>query len=271
MSTPLVSIIVVLYRSEALLTDFGAALARHTADTDYELILVDNQPQHDPRTLLDCPARWIPMEHNVGYGGACNRGVAEARGSYVVCMNPDVIVTTGWLPPLLTALATHAEIALIAPESPLHPTTFVRQAGISDRPTLSGAVIAARRHTWQQLGGFDELIFLYWEDTELCWRAQALGYRTVVATDSLVIHHRGGSGGGAHQWRHQYIQNGIYTHLKVAPLPRLFAFVVRQCLSSLWYGLYHRDPRILAAWWWNLRHLRSTWDQRRRLRHQTSL
>jgi hypothetical protein len=57
----------------------------------------------------------------------------------------------------------------------------------------------------------------------------------------------------------------------VAPLPRLFAFVVRQCLSSLWYGLYHRDPRILAAWWWNLRHLRSTWDQRRRLRHQTSL
>ena len=271
MSTPLVSIIVVLYRSEALLTDFGAALARHTTDTDYELILVDNQPQHDPRTLLDCPARWIPMEHNVGYGVACNRGVAEARGSYVVCMNPDVIVTEGWLPPLITALATHTEIALIAPESPLHPTTFVRQAGISDRPTLSGAVIAARRHTWQQLGGFDELIFLYWEDTELCWRAQALGYRTVVATDSLVIHHRGGSGGGATQWRHQYIQNGIYTHLKVAPPLRLISFVVRQCLSSLWYGLRSGDRRILMAWWWNLRHLRSTWDQRRRLRHQTSL
>lgn len=271
MSTPLVSIVVVLYRSEALLADFGEALARHTTDTNYELLLVDNQPLCDPRPQLSHPARWIPLAHNVGYGSACNRGVAEAHGTYVVCMNPDVIVTTGWLPPLITALADHAEIALIAPESPLAPETFRRHATISDRPTLSGAVIAARRDVWQRLGGFDERIFLYWEDTELCWRAQLLGYRTVVASDSVVIHHRGGSGGGSAKWRHQYLQNGIYTHLKLAPLPTLVYFVVRQCISSLWYGLRSGDRRILTAWWWNLRHLRSTWRLRRQLRHQISL
>jgi len=271
MSAPLVSIIVVLYRSEALLADFGAALARHTPELTYELILVDNQPHHDPRPQFPYPARWIPLAHNVGYGTACNRGVTEARGTYVVCMNPDVIVTSAWLPPLITALATHAEIALIAPESPLAPETFQRQASISDRHTLSGAVLAARRNTWQRLGGFDEQIFLYWEDTELCWRAQVLGYRTVVAGDSLVIHRRGGSGGGATEWRHQYIQNGIYTHLKLAPIPRLISFVARQCIGSLWYGLRSGDRRILTAWWWNLRHLQSTLRLRSRLRRQISL
>lgn len=271
MSTPLVSIIVVLYQSEALLADFGAALARHTTDIAYELILVDNQPLRDPRPHLPQPAHWIPLTHNVGYGVACNRGVATARGSYVVCMNPDVIVTPGWLPPLIAALAAHPDIALIAPESPHIPETFQRQAIISDRATLSGALLAARRDTWRHLGGFDEHIFLYWEDTELCWRAQRLGYRTVVACDSLIIHRRGGSGGGATQWRHQYIQNGIYTHLKLAPFPTLVRFLVRQCISSLWYGLRSGDRRIGAAWWWNVRHLRRTWQLRGEVRRQIPL
>ncbi len=260
---PQVSLVVVTYKSAHLLPAFVHAIRQHTHHIDYELIFVDNASGDHPASL-NITAHWIDLPHNIGYGSACNAGIAQAKAPIVVCMNPDVVVTAHWLDPLIDALVTHSDIGIIAPESPRDHQHYRRHAAIYDRPTLSGAVMAMRHATWRQLGGFDPQIFLYWEDTDICWRAQRHGYRTAVAADSLVIHQRGGSGGGS-AWRHQYIQNGIYVHLKLQPWPTTMRFLARQFAHSLYRGW--TNPAIWRAWWWNIVHLRHTLAMRRHWQH----
>jgi hypothetical protein len=58
---------------------------------------------------------------------------------------------------------------------------------------VSGACFAADRNTFEQIGGFDERFFLYFEDTELSMRARLAGYECLAVPGAVVLHdHRAG-------------------------------------------------------------------------------
>lgn len=142
-------------------------------------------------------------------------------------------------------------------------TDYRRLAAATGRH--SRAALLLPRALWQRLGGFDEELFLYWEDTDLCWRIQLLGLRTVVAHDSVIVHQRNGSGGGSATWLHLYVQNGIYAHLKTQPWWRIIAFVARQLVALPWRLLRTGDRRLLTAFGWNLDRFGATLRHRRTL------
>lgn len=257
MSTPQVSIIVVTYQSAPVLPAFAAAYAADPASMGYELIAVDNASTDDPARFLP-HARWIRHTVNQGYGVACNHGAAVATGDYVIFCNPDILVTPHWAERLVAHCRADERIGAISPETRFPTETLLPRPGISDRATLPGAALCVPRAVWAGSGGFDEQIFLYWEDTDFCWRLQSAGLRTVVAHDAVIVHQRNGSGGGAARWLHLYIQNGIYAHLKTQPWPRVLWFVLKQLLAVPWRLLRSRDTRVFAAFGWNLRHLGAT-------------
>lgn len=71
-----------------------------------------------------------------------------------------------------------------------------------DGHVLGGAMLV-RRTCWEQLGGFDENFFLYWEDADLCARARALGWRVSVLPCTPIVHESGTSSAGVtddHRW-----------------------------------------------------------------------
>jgi GT2 family glycosyltransferase len=59
-------------------------------------------------------------------------------------------------------------------------------------PALTGGFLLVDRRLWQQLGGFDTRFFLYGEDVDLSWRAQALGAQPFM-TDLCRYRHVGGA------------------------------------------------------------------------------
>lgn len=262
----MISLIVVTYNSAHLLPAFATALQADTLAPPYELICVDNASHDAPWQILP-DAHWIRLDYNVGFGSACNRGATIATGDYLVFLNPDVLVTPGWLHQLIRHLSTHADVALIAPETLYPGEQRSLQPGIADRATLPGAVLMVPRQYWHLLGGFDEMIFLYWEDTDLCWRAQHCGYRTVAACDTAVIHQRGGSGGGT-RWLHQYIRNGVYVHLKLLPWWRVGWFVCRQFLAWPRHVMRGASPQLWQALRWNMHHLSATMRLRKIWHHR---
>jgi len=259
----MISLIVVTYNSAHLLPAFATALATDTLAPAYELIIVDNASHDAPWQVLP-DATWVQLPSNVGFGTACNRGVVHATGDYFVFLNPDVLVTPGWLTHLHAHLVTHPDVALIAPETLYPDEQRILRPGIADRPTLPGAALMVSRSHWESLGGFDEMIFLYWEDTDLCWRAQFRGYRTVAACDTAVVHQRGGSGGGTHAWLHEYTKNGLYVHLKLQPWWRVGWFVMRQYLVWPLHVARGASPHLWQALHWNWQYRHVTF----RLRHQ---
>ena len=64
-----------------------------------------------------------------------------------------------------------------------------------DGHVLGGAMVV-RRECWEQLGGFDEDFFLYWEDADLCQRARDAGWEVRVLPCTPIVHEAGTSSEG---------------------------------------------------------------------------
>lgn len=167
----------------------------------------------------------IALEDNVGFGRACNRGLAEVHESVSALVNPDVELIDGSLSALLDeAVRGDRPERLLAPRvlygdgsrqdsvhpspatsadlvrSLVPPSVLPRAARLplapwdADTPRqvgwAVGCAIVARTETLKRLGPFDERIFMYGEDLDLGLRAEQAGVQTWFWPSARVIHHR---------------------------------------------------------------------------------
>ena len=156
--------------------------------------------------------RLIRSPTNRGYAGAVNVGLAEARGAHVAVLNMDVVVSLGWLDPLVAFLEANpggVVCPLILLESDpgrinaagqnLHVTGlgFNRwldepreRAGSEPFPVsgLHGAAFLIGRQLFESIGGWYEGGFLYQEDVELSWLLRLAGREIHCVPASTVSH-----------------------------------------------------------------------------------
>jgi hypothetical protein len=207
-------VIVVNYNSWAYLENCLQALL-DTTGNETEVIVVDNgsvDGSLDRVANLFPEIRLVCSQNNLGYAGGNNLGARQARGRYLVFLNPDTMPTAGWLAALTTALEHNPRIGLAtskviflhqlervnAAGNDIHLTglTLCRGLGWSvstlDQPVIvgavSGAAFAIRRDLFELLGGFDERFFMYMEDTDLSQRARLAGYHCLYTPYSVVYH-----------------------------------------------------------------------------------
>lgn len=212
---PRASIIIVNYNAkEKLLRCLGSVL--RFADSGKEVIVVDNASSDGMADLI-CnnftEVKLIRSQTNLGFGAGSNLAARQARGKYLVFLNPDTLIERGWLEALLEPLEADARVGLVTSKvlladqpnrinacgNAIHITgiTFCRGYGrpseafdeIEEVDAVSGASFAVRCELFEALDGFDEDTFLYMEDTDLSWRARLSGWRCVYAPDSVVLHH----------------------------------------------------------------------------------
>jgi GT2 family glycosyltransferase len=174
----------------------------------------------------------IPLGENVGFGRACNRGLAQVHEPVTALVNPDVELIDGSLA-TLAAEAARADRRerLLAPlvlygdgsrQDSVHPppgspaelvralvppALLPRRARVPLAPWDARAprrvgwavacAIVSRTQTLKRLGPFDERIFMYGEDLELGLRAAQMGVQTWFWPSARVIHHRAHSTGPA--------------------------------------------------------------------------
>ncbi|MBE7248050.1 MAG: glycosyltransferase family 2 protein, partial [Actinomycetospora chiangmaiensis] len=158
-------------------------------------------------------ARVIRNARNEGYGRANNRGVrAAVTAEHVLIVNPDVILRPGAVDALLAAARTWPDAGLLAPRLVEPDGRFFFQArsllapyltnpggrlalpqGDACAPFLSGACLLMPRRLFLDLGGFDERIFLFYEDDDLCRRVADDGRALVHVHAAEALHGRGRS------------------------------------------------------------------------------
>lgn len=264
---PLVSLILVTYQSAELLTPFLATLAA-TRYRRYELIVVDNASTDTTRAgLADrLDLRLIVCPQNIGFGRACNQGAAVAQGELLVFLNPDVTFTEAWLGRLVETMQADPTAAIICPET-LYPgdtpTPDLGQRVLlpDESAAVPGSAMMVRRTDWDMLGGFDEQIFMYWEDVDLCWRAWLAGRRVLIDRSAIIYHKRGGSGGGG-RWDAEAAKNGLYVHLKLMRWRYCLPFIARLLITTPIKALLGR-PDMAQVWRWNIHNLGATLAARR--------
>ncbi|HEV2565458.1 MAG TPA: glycosyltransferase family 2 protein [Microvirga sp.] len=206
-----VTAIVVTFDSAHALPECLGALA---AD-GVPVIVVDNASTDDTVAVAEGQgARVVRNARNLGYGRANNIGARAADTEFALIVNPDCAVDKGAVAALVDAARRYPEAAFFAPQivepdgrvfyqprsllatSLTNPGgALVLPEGEACAPFFSGACFLIRRDLFLKLGGFDENIFLFYEDDDLCRRIADSGSALIYVPQAVVRHGRGRSSG----------------------------------------------------------------------------
>ena len=205
----IVTAIVVAHDSAAKLPACLSALARAGVQT----IVVDNASDDHSASIAEAHgARVMRNVKNEGFGRAMNIGMRAATTEFALLVNPDLVLDDGAVDLLLEAARSWPDAAIFAPRivepdgrvffsnQSLLATTLRNEKGARwvpegdcCTPFLSGACWLVRREIVLGLGGFDENIFLFYEDDDLCRRVSDAGHALVHVHGAIARHERGAS------------------------------------------------------------------------------
>jgi len=217
------SIIIVNYRSKAKTVNCLEAIFKSDLqDLKYEVIVVENDSgdnlddligRHDKLKILHSP-------RNLGMGGGNNLGLKEARGKFILILNPDTEVYPEAIKILYDYLDSHPDVYIVGPKllnpdktlqascslfpkiyTPILRRTFLGNYFKSSRDGfmmtdfdheeirevdwLMGSCLLIRSDGWE---GFDERFFMYFEDIDVCRRAWRFKKKVVYQPQAIVIH-----------------------------------------------------------------------------------
>jgi N-acetylglucosaminyl-diphospho-decaprenol L-rhamnosyltransferase len=207
-----ITAIVVAFDSAEVLPDCLGALREAGVAT----VVVDNASADSSAQVAESfEARVVRNDRNEGYGRANNIGARATESEFLLIVNPDVVIQPGSVAELVAATQRYPEAGFFAPRivepsgrvffqprSLLAPYlknpkgTLVVPEGDACAPFLSGACFLVRRDLFLRLGGFDERIFLFYEDDDLCRRIADHSPALIYVPSAVVIHGRGRSSGG---------------------------------------------------------------------------
>lgn len=219
---PRVSVVIPVHGKREYTVACLRSLARHGAEVPFETIVVDDASPDDTLDVLAGVEglRLIANRRNLGFVDSCNAGATEARGDYLVFLNNDTQVTSGWMDALLRCFAERAQCG-IAGSRLVYPDGRLQEAGalvFADgggwnvgrfesrnatpyryrRQTdyVSGAALMIRREVFQRVGRFDTRYApAYFEDVDLAFAVRRLGLQVWYEPGSTVVHCEGISAG----------------------------------------------------------------------------
>jgi GT2 family glycosyltransferase len=220
---PLLSIIIPNWNGARHLPTCLDSLRRQTY-SHLEVVLVDNASTDDSVALVQDrypEVRLVLLSENLGLTGGINRGIQAARGDIIAPLNNDTEVSPSWARALVTALLDHPDAGIAASKMllfdrrdtlhsagdaygvdgiPVNRGVWQKDEGQFDDDVYiwggCGGAVAYRRAMLDDIGLFDQDLFMYCEDVDLNWRAQLAGYRCVFAPGAVVYHHLSATGGG---------------------------------------------------------------------------
>lgn len=208
------SIIIVTFQSATTIEECIVSLLRTKGPRD-EIIIVDNGSS-DLTTLLvrrlverDQSIKLIENGENIGFSKANNVGVMQSKGELILYANPDTVFFEGWRNSFSRALENvgcgavgplsdivggmqHVgrwpELRAPSPSAVAKEVRRFHDGDIEETQLLIGFCLAMRRDVLDDVGLFDEAMFLGAEDLELSWRLGCLGYKLLIALDAFVQH-----------------------------------------------------------------------------------
>lgn len=290
MNEAFVSIITINYRQAQITCDLLDSLADiHYAH--YETLLVDNGMEQDAtsRYQQHLPTvKVINSAQNLGFAGANNLAIQQAKGDYILLLNNDTIVPKHFLAPMVALMEKRPEVGILSPKIYYYdqPNTL-QYAGTAridlttgrgtDPAKLSedqgqyqenkavelahGACMLIRKEVLEDIGLLSEDYFLYYEELDFCMRARQAGWQIYYTADSYIHHRESSSTGKSSAFKTYYMFRNRWLFMK--KFNSTFHFLQFACyflcislpLNSLRF-VWQKEWKHLQALWqglvWNL-------------------
>lgn len=218
------SIIILSYNTASLtLTCLQSLVDHYKKELDekvFEIIVVDNNSSDNSVETIETSGitayiSLIKNPKNDGFAKGINLGAGKAKGIYLLFLNSDTKVQDSGLIDMVTFLEQNPEVGVAGGRLQNPDGTYQASAGVfytlprvalllaggerfghlrfsSDKKTsvdwLSGAMMMIKKSFFEQVGKFDEKIFMYMEDMELCFRVKKAGKQVIFYPACTITH-----------------------------------------------------------------------------------
>lgn len=224
------SVIIVHYQSRELLKLCLQSLAQYLPpEIASEIIVVDSEAQAETGETIreDFPTvQYWPQKENIGYARGVNYGLQKARGSFLLILNPDIIITPHAVTSMLRFMQDHPEVGLLGPQllnfdgqiqnsrfrfyrpsTILYRRTFLGQwprgkkslndFNLQDQNQktiiypdwLMGSALLTKKEAVDKVGPLDERFFLYFEDVDWAKRFWENGHKVIYFPQTTLYHY----------------------------------------------------------------------------------
>ncbi len=231
---PDLSVVVASFNTRDLLAACLGTLQQATGALRAEVVVVDNSSSDGSAAMVASrfpDVRLLRNTTNEGFAKANNRAMRESRGRFVLLLNPDTLIPSDTIEPLVRFLEAHPKVGMAGCRVervdgrldeackrgfptplaalgrflgldrlfPNHPVlggyrkVAADPAGRYEVDSLVGAFMLVRRETIDDVGGLDENFFMFGEDVDWCYRVKRKDWQVYYVGDYRVVHHKGGS------------------------------------------------------------------------------
>ncbi|MBO4980566.1 MAG: glycosyltransferase family 2 protein [Lachnospiraceae bacterium] len=245
-----IAVVIPNYNGRTYLTDCLMALEQETRDPqtpEFEVIVVDNGSTDGSVPLLteQWPrVRKILLQENTGFCHAVNVGIQASQAPYVILLNNDTKIKSGFIKGLHRAINRDPKAFSVSARMLMWDRpelvddagdyycalgwAFARGKGRPaeqyDRPvkvfSACGGAAIYRRSVFAEIGLFDEAHFAYLEDLDIGYRAKIYGYHNLYEPSARVLHYGSASSGSRYnEWKTRLASaNSVYVIGKNMPL-----------------------------------------------------
>ncbi|MDV8146990.1 glycosyltransferase family 2 protein [Arthrobacter sp. B10-11] len=212
-----IDVVVVTYNSATYLPRLASSL--RSIDEIRSVTIVDNDSKDDSADIAErqdwgCSLSVLRSDSNPGFGKSMNLGASHQSNPHdlILILNPDVYLTEQVLKGLSRNLVEDPTLGTVGPvlttpdgkavssarDFPTPKSIAMRyfvdakhNARLTDVDWICGASMLWRREAFEQLNGFAEEFFLYFEDVDICRRASSAGWGVAVNGSLTAVHDQG--------------------------------------------------------------------------------
>jgi len=222
---PKVSVVIVNYngrRNLGKILDSCLSSVLGNYYSNFEVLFVDNGSNDNSREYIEQKygkvknLKIICLDKNYGLALGNNKGVnrADAESKYLVFVNTDVEMPSDWLIRAVKFLESSpdnvagvnsviqdasikkyiAEVYLQYPSAQFFISFFDKYIEIENRPVevdvLSGEACMVRKEVFENVNGYDEHYYIYFDEADLSWRIRLIGHHILLNPELRIIHYR---------------------------------------------------------------------------------
>ena len=220
-----VSVIILNYNGLAYTVNAVASIHQYCSGA--EIIVVDNGSTDESNKVLRSKfpdIHLIALSENKGFGAGNNRGAEAASGDFFFFVNNDTVLTSDIIRALTEFMEAKKKCGVAAPALRNGDGSFQLSYGkfpsimneiLAQKKTrtienvqkdqveqkkmakkidwVTGAAMMVQRSVFEQIGGFDEHYFMYFEDVDFCKRIALAGYSIDYLPQISLVHFKGKS------------------------------------------------------------------------------
>jgi O-antigen biosynthesis protein len=231
---PRVSVVIVNYNVRDFLHHAIVSLTKALKGISSEILVVDNASDDGSVEMVKRTfprVRLFASPINLGFAKGNNLALRQARGEYLLLINPDTLVQEDTIGRMVDFFEGHPDVGLagckiLNPDGSFQlpcrrsfPTpwvAFTKMTGLSrlfprsrlfgrynltylspdetyEIDAVSGSFMMLRKSVYDEVGGLDEDFFMYGEDLDWCYRIQKSGWKIYYVHSTQIVHYKGES------------------------------------------------------------------------------